>query len=174
MLKNRILLSLGSNLGDKYYNLKLALNELVQIEKIKVSSVYETSPVDEYNQEVFFNFCISGKTHLSLNNFFKWMQQSEKNVEEKLKKEGIDIVEKKLKGPRYIDIDIIFFGEEVVSTPILTIPHPSYHQRLFVLYPLLEIEPNIMDPKENIPVIDFLKKFSFEKQKIKRLTDQLS
>lgn len=60
------------------------------------------------------------------------------------------------KGPRLIDIDIIFYGNKLVNEEPLCIPHPSYRKRLFVLHPLLEIEPKAVDPESGLPVKEYL------------------
>lgn len=148
--RNKVILSLGSNLGSRQLFLQRGVERLKKVlGKTVISSVYETSPVDsDHNrrQPSYYNIVVSGYTDWSPEKFHKCTQKIEIAVTSQAIAEGFLFQEKRNKGPRYLDIDIIFFGKKTISTPNLCIPHPNYHERLFVLIPLLEIEPNKTDP----------------------------
>jgi 2-amino-4-hydroxy-6-hydroxymethyldihydropteridine diphosphokinase len=134
---NRAFLGLGSNLGNRENNILNAIHLLagqamINIEKI--SSLYETQPVGFLEQPYFLNAALWITTSLS----------PEKLLEVCL------CIEKRLGrtreihwGPRYIDIDILVYGEVEMATKLLTLPHPYMHKRKFVLVPLHEIAPNV-------------------------------
>jgi 2-amino-4-hydroxy-6-hydroxymethyldihydropteridine diphosphokinase len=132
-----VYLSLGSNLEDRRHNLELAIDFLKERLKIeKMSSIYETEPVGEKNQPKFLNMCIMGNTRLSAPTLLFMA----KGIESKLGRVPID-------SPRPIDIDIIFFGDQVINNPPqLMVPHPRMAERAFVLIPLAEIAPDVVHP----------------------------
>ena len=140
---NSIYLSLGSNIGDKAYNLKTALNKLSQILEIKkISSIYETEPLLHQNQDNFLNIIAevfySQKAENLLINI--------KDIEKKMGREATFRF-----GPRIIDIDIIFFNYQEINEDNLTIPHKEWKNRLFVIAPLYEIlDKKIDQSKYNI------------------------
>ena len=126
-----IILSLGSNIGDRETNLSLALLELASIAQIKsVSSIYETEALLMKNQANFYNIAIEIEYTKNANNLL-----------DEIKTIEINLGRKKIirYGPRIIDIDIIFFRGENISTDLLTIPHYAWRERLFVIEPLCEI-----------------------------------
>lgn len=134
-----VYLSLGSNLGDRYQNIKKAVAGLNSVSKIlSVSSIYLTSPVENTNQPWFYNCVIKISTKLSPKKLFETIKQIE------------DFMGRKRNGRRYqariIDIDIIFYGKKVIRTNSLSIPHIKAHKRAFVLYPMNEISPNFVHP----------------------------
>jgi 2-amino-4-hydroxy-6-hydroxymethyldihydropteridine diphosphokinase len=126
-----IILSLGSNIGDRKSNLTAALVELAKLVEIKgVSSIYESEPLLMTDQSSFYNIAIEIK-----------YSKTPKNLLDEIKKIEINLGRKKTVryGPRIIDIDIIFFDGENISTEMLTIPHYSWKNRLFVIEPICEI-----------------------------------
>ena len=126
-----IFLSLGSNIGDKKLNLINALNELSEYVNIKkVSSLYESDPLLFENQDNFYNIVIEieyEETAYDLLNIIK-------NIEIKLGRQTTFRY-----GPRIIDIDILFFNNQVIQEENLTIPHYDWHNRKFVVEPLSEL-----------------------------------
>ena len=133
-----VYLSLGSNLGDRAANLRTAvdfLRELGQV--VAVSSFYETEPMEVTDQPWFVNCAVALKTELMPRQFLSLMLK----IERKMGRRRI-----KPKGPRTIDIDILLFGNSIVHTPQLDVPHPAMHQRRFVLQPLAEIAPYVRHP----------------------------
>ncbi len=135
---HRIYLSMGSNLGDRRGHLATAIQRLHDIMEIeKVSSVYETEPVGYLEQPRFLNIAIAGTTRLSPQDFL----QRAKEIESALGRQ-----ETVRNGPRPIDIDIIFYDNLTLDSEPLTIPHPRMAERAFVLAPLAEIAPQVVDP----------------------------
>ncbi len=139
-MQSPILLSLGSNLGDREINLRTALECLEEagISVTSRSSLYETEPVDLQDQPNFVNLVCEVKTLLAPNQLLETCLTVEKDMGRERNQRW---------GPRKIDIDILFYGEEIIDQPQLQIPHPRLSQRRFVLVPLEEIAPSFRDPK---------------------------
>lgn len=131
-----VYLGLGSNLGDREGNIRNALRLLKKNFSIeKISSIIETDPVGFLDQEKFLNAVLKGKTQLSPLDLLLQIQ----SIEEKLGR-----IKTVRNGPRTIDIDILLYDQEKISTPHLTIPHPRMWERDFVVRLLKEIEPNVV------------------------------
>ena len=138
-----IFLSLGSNIGDKKLNIKNALSVLSEYVNIKkVSSLYESDPLLFENQDNFYNLVIEiefEKSAVDLLNIIK-------NIEIKLGRQKTFRY-----GPRIIDIDILFFNNQIIQEENLTIPHYDWHNRKFVVEPLSElINQKILIDESNI------------------------
>ena len=134
----QVYLGLGSNLGKRQANLERALkilSESVHIEQ--VSSLYETEPVGNIEQPLFLNAVCRAQTELGPLQLLSLI----KGVEASLGR-----VPGFPNAPRSIDLDIILYGDLVMETPELTIPHPRFTERAFVLIPLLEIAPELRHP----------------------------
>lgn len=130
-------LGLGSNLGDRQANLDKALEILSQRLRLeKVSSIYDSEPVGDIEQPRFLNLVCEVRTLLSPQGLLALA----KGIEARMGRTG------PTGAPRIIDIDILFYGDRVIETPELTIPHPRLHQRAFVLVPLVEIAPRLVHP----------------------------
>lgn len=130
MKSNIVYLAIGSNI-DPDKNIKLALKELAKLgEIIKVSNFIKTKPEGFLNQDDFLNGAVKFKTTLTPKNLLKEL----KNIEHLLKRNTPF-----RNGPRTIDLDIIFYGNLILKTPALIIPHPRTDKRFFVLKPLSEI-----------------------------------
>jgi 2-amino-4-hydroxy-6-hydroxymethyldihydropteridine diphosphokinase len=138
-VKEKVYVSLGSNLGDRTKNMQQALMALRQegIAVTKISSVYETEPVDYLDQPWFLNMAVEGETELAPAALLETLRGIETKMGSK---------KRIAKGPRLIDIDILLYAKEVVDTPELQIPHPRIHLRRFVLQPLAEIAPGVRHP----------------------------
>lgn len=134
-----VYLSLGSNLGEKFDNLKKAVFFLKkEFGEIQISNFYETKPLDYKNQSEFINCCIFFKTKKNCFEVFEKTRKIEKQLGQ---------FEKELRfGPRIIDIDIIFFSDKIINTPNLKIPHERMHKRAFVLFPLMDLNENFVHP----------------------------
>ena len=131
-------LSLGSNVGDREENLRAAIAKLGELGEIAaVSSFYETEPVDFTAQPWFLNCAVEIRTELTARAL---------SVEDPNDRAAMGRRRIQPKGPRNIDIDILLFGDSVISTPELQIPHPAMHERRFVLEPLAEIAPEARHP----------------------------
>ncbi len=141
-------LSLGSNLGDRRENLDKALDYLSQRTRlVKVSSVYDTEAVGNAEQPRFLNLVCQVSTRLAPAELLLLA----KGIERKLGRQP-----GKANAPRPIDIDILFFGDKVVNTPELVIPHPRLTERAFVLVPLAEIAPELKHPASDKTVKELL------------------
>ena len=136
----RILLSMGGNLGDREENLRKALRALRALEGvslIRVSHAYETEPLGDTAQPVFLNLAAEIETDLDPLELL----DAVKDIEERLGR-----VATRRWGPRKIDIDLILCGAKVIDSERLTVPHPEFRKRAFVLTPLAEIAPDAIDP----------------------------
>jgi|SRR5579872_1963913 len=141
-------LSLGSNLGDREAHLRKAITQLETVGRVKaVSSFYETEPVEFTQQSNFLNCAVALETPLAPTGLMPRLLEIERNL-------GRERVQKK--GPRTIDIDILLFGDLVVESPELTIPHAAMAQRKFVLEPLAEIAPDLVHPVTKITIRQLL------------------
>lgn len=133
-------LSLGSNLGDRAGNLLMAVRGLLEasIEVCKLSAIYETDAVEMGDAPAFLNMAAEVCT---VNVTPTQMMARLLRIEYLLGR-----TEKSMKRPRTIDLDIVFFGDRVMDTPFLTLPHPRMHMRRFVLTPMAEIAPYFVHP----------------------------
>jgi 2-amino-4-hydroxy-6-hydroxymethyldihydropteridine diphosphokinase len=134
-----VYLSLGSNLGDRERTLQEAIRHLHSADLMitRISSVYETSPRDLTAQPWFLNMVIEAETTLLPMRLLLRVL----NIERKMGRKRVVA-----KGPRVIDIDILFHGGATMDTPQLTIPHPRIAERRFVLEPLAELVPEFRHP----------------------------
>lgn len=137
-----VYLSLGTNMGDKKKNLLEAIEKIGKLENTKVTSqstILETEPFGYTEQDMFLNACIEIKT------LFTPQELLEKLL-------GIELEMGRVRtikwGPRIIDIDILFFDDEIIQDKNLAVPHPWISERMFVLEPLCEIAPNLIHPLE--------------------------
>ncbi|GAB4146014.1 MAG: 2-amino-4-hydroxy-6-hydroxymethyldihydropteridine diphosphokinase [Bacteroidia bacterium] len=148
--KRWILLSLGSNIGDREEQLrKAALNirEKLRVQDMICSSVYSTAPWGKTDQPEFLNMVIGFTSTMDAVE----MMEEILSVETAL---GRSRAEKW--GPRTIDIDMLYAGNEIIDHGILTLPHPGITERKFVLLPLAEIAPDFKDPRSGITVREML------------------
>lgn len=131
-------LSLGSNIGDRESHLRGAIASLESSgHVVAVSSFYETEPVEVPDQPWFLNCAVGLETRRTPQQLMAAALDIERAM-------GRNRTQKK--GPRTIDIDIVLFGNTVLASPELTIPHSAMHQRRFVLEPLAEIAPEARHP----------------------------
>lgn len=140
-----VYLGLGSNQGRREAWLRRALEELQapDLRLRRAGSLYETEPVGLLEQRWFLNQVAEFETELSPSALLRRTA----GVEEKLGRRRTVP-----NGPRTIDIDILLYGSAVVNTPSLRIPHPRYRERRFVLEPLAELAPGLIDPETKQPV----------------------
>lgn len=137
-------MALGSNMGDRLANLRSGLSALTEAVTVNaVSSVYESSAADYLEQPDFLNAVVRGVTRLSPEELLAVLMGAEarsgrrRNV---------------LRGPRPLDLDLIFYGSRVIRSDTLTVPHPRWSGRAFVCVPLLEVASELTDPNTARPV----------------------
>lgn len=134
------MLSLGSNLGNRYAYLlmaKYAIEKSLNAESI-MARVYSTPPWGDRNQPLFLNTVLILHTDAPPERIIEQLQ----SIEQEMGKKKI-----RNWGPRCIDIDILFYGIDVVDTDSLHIPHKHLHERAFVLAPLVDLLPDFVHPK---------------------------
>ncbi len=133
-----VYLGLGSNLGDRHQNMTRALELLAgKVCLEQVSSFYETEPVGYLEQPKFLNAVCCGTTSLTPEELLALAKDIERDLG---RMPGFP------NAPRPMDIDILFYGNEVIHLPQLTIPHPRLTERAFILIPLAEVVPELMHP----------------------------
>lgn len=146
-MEELVYLSLGSNLGDRF---KFLEDALLKIENrcgtIKaVSPFYESEPVGFVSENQFINLCLALETNLSPKILLKQTQAIEKESGRNKSGDSNYV-------SRNLDIDIIFYSNQTISSRTLSIPHPKYHERKFVLQPLNDIASNFIDPTSELSV----------------------
>lgn len=129
----KVYIGLGSNLGDREHYLRCAIESLRKTEEFtvqRVSRLYETEPVGNTKQPFFLNAVLEGQTSLSPKTLLATLKEIEK---------VLGRVHREKWGPREIDLDLLFYGDQVIQETDLTVPHPHLHERDFVLVPLSEL-----------------------------------
>lgn len=140
-----VYLCLGSNKGDRVGYVQQAtslLGELNDTKIIRTSSLYETQPWLEKETTWFVNAIIEIKTSFSVQDLLAECLRVEKQLGRNREKEEHF-------GERTIDIDILFYGKDIIEEENLQVPHKYLHQRAFVLVPFLELDPNFIHPELN-------------------------
>ncbi len=140
---SKVYLSVGTNLGNRENNISNCIDYLEKISEIKnISKIYETVPYKvQIEQDNFLNLALEI-------NFFESAENLLIEIN-KIEKELGRIRSSIRNEPREIDIDIIFFGNQIINKKDLVVPHPRFRERLFVLEPLNDIAPNFLDPITN-------------------------
>lgn len=143
--RKEVILSLGSNIGDRAKNLKNAILEIEKVFKceVKSSSFYQTEAWGFDTNELFLNCCVCFDTNFSPNEVLNLTQTIELKLG-RVKKSKNNTYES-----RVIDLDILYFEDLVLKSKNLTIPHPLLYDRLFVIKPLVEVRPLFVDPVKN-------------------------
>jgi 2-amino-4-hydroxy-6-hydroxymethyldihydropteridine diphosphokinase len=139
-------IGIGSNLGNALKNCQYAIKSISrakEIEIIKVSSFYKTEPIGIENQNLFINAVVEIKTTLSARNLFQNLQNIEKEMGRKKEVKG---------GPRIIDLDLLFYGQEVIQDADMIVPHPEIQKRRFVLEPLCETASYFIHPAFGVSI----------------------
>ena len=143
-------LILGSNIGDRISNIQTAINKirtnLGQV--VRVSSIYLTEPWGHMEQAAFYNQVVEIKTDLDAFEALNKLLTIE---------ESMGRIRKKKWAERIIDIDILYYDDQIINKRNLSIPHPGIPDRRFVLIPLCELIPDGIHPKLNVSNIDLLK-----------------
>ena len=154
-LKEIAAIALGSNLdspaGHRAANLELAIHHLANLGKvIAISSFYDTAPVGYLDQPRFLNGAVVLETELAPLELLDGLLAIEKTM-------GRDRSSTVAKGPRVIDLDLLLFGQTIMQTETLTVPHSAMWERRFVLEPLAEIAPEMVNPRNRLTVAQMLR-----------------
>lgn len=147
-----VILSLGSNVGDRLEYLKRAVVALLnsnELKNIKHSSVYETEPVDFIAQSKFLNLALLAESNLKPFELLNLCKKIESDLGR---------IKRNRWHEREIDIDIIFYNQAIINSNDLVIPHPRMHLRKFVLEPIVQLSPEFIHPVYNFSVEVLLKK----------------
>jgi 2-amino-4-hydroxy-6-hydroxymethyldihydropteridine diphosphokinase len=143
-----VTLALGSNIGDRKAALKAAIQGLAPYANvIKQSPIYETAAAYVTDQPPFLNMVVLAETKLEP----LPLLQALKRLETELGRAPTFRY-----GPRLLDIDIVFYGDEILTLPELTLPHPRLAEREFVLRPLADITPDWKHPSNGQTVAEML------------------
>jgi 2-amino-4-hydroxy-6-hydroxymethyldihydropteridine diphosphokinase len=145
----KVVLGLGSNVGNRQLFIRKAIKEISLLKGLNVitwSSVYQTEPWGLKNQRNFLNCTVICLCKLSPMELFKNLKKIEKKLGKKNRGKW---------APREIDIDILFFGNHIIKNKSVKIPHPMIAKRNFVLIPLMELVPDLIHPvlKKKISVL---------------------
>lgn len=140
-MENRSYIGLGSNINDRLKNIEKAIELLNESDcnVVKISSIYETKPYGYTEQNNFLNCVVKILTPLDLQELFEVTKKIEQEIGRKKREKW---------GPREIDLDILFFNDEIYSDEKLIVPHKDVMNRDFVLVPLCEIASGFVHPKE--------------------------
>ncbi|MDQ7797765.1 MAG: 2-amino-4-hydroxy-6-hydroxymethyldihydropteridine diphosphokinase [Candidatus Edwardsbacteria bacterium] len=159
----RAYIGLGSNLGKRLGNIRSAIAALEQVPGVIIrntSSVYETDPVGNVHQPKFLNSVMEIETRLPAAELLISLQRIEKHLGRK----------RQLKNePRIIDLDILYYDQLVTSTEQLTLPHAQAARRAFVMIPLLEIAPELVDPCSKKKISEILAGLDAKGQGVRKL-----
>lgn len=155
-----VYLSLGSNIGNRADNCRSAIEALKKNAGtvLAVSPLYQTSPLEIEDQDWFINGAVKLQTGRDPFDLLAVLRSIERAAGREAG--GIRF------GPRILDMDIIFFGQAVIDTASLTVPHPRMHKRGFVLQPLCDIDPNILHPVFGQTVRQLLENLDDHSQKV--------
>lgn len=149
---SKVLIGVGSNLGDREFLIRKAIESLRDLPHTivaRVSSLYDTDPVGDVEQPAFLNAVVWIETELEPRELLWQMLLIEKRMGR---------VRTQRWGPRPIDLDLLFYGKRIIDEPDLKVPHPEAERRAFVLIPLSEIDPEFIHPGTGEAIRKLVKK----------------
>jgi 2-amino-4-hydroxy-6-hydroxymethyldihydropteridine diphosphokinase len=164
---SRVFIGLGSNLGDRAKYLHRALLELINLHQTtikKYSSVYETEPIGTKGQPNFLNMVAELDSMLRPDDLVHELKEIELRVGRTLSEHW---------GPREIDLDLLYYGGEMVNETELQVPHPEISNRRFVLVPLKEIAADFQDPLRHLSIEELLQRCS-DTGAVRKTSQQIS
>jgi len=168
-MSESIFLSIGTNKGDKISNCKLATKKITLIsDVIRASSIYKTESWG-FSADFFLNFILEIKTDLNPFNLLNELIKIE-NQMGRFRKTNVSNTQYE---SRLIDIDILFFGNKIINSEKLIIPHPKLSDRNFILIPLCELSPSFICPISNKKIQDILKSCK-DKSSVDKIVDFIS
>lgn len=145
---HRVYIALGANLGNRMGSLRQAVRSLPPaVLPVRVSPVYETQPWGYAPQPAFLNAVLEAETGLKPGALLAYL----KEIEVRLGRQPSFRY-----GPRTIDLDVLFYDQQVITLPGLEIPHPRLHERAFVLVPLADLAPDFVHPVLQRTVLELL------------------
>ena len=148
----RVFVGIGSNLGDREFLIRKAvegLRDIPHTSVLRVSSLYDTDPVGEIDQPAYLNAVAWLESELDARTLLWHLLLIEKRMGR---------VRAQRWGPRSIDLDLLFHGDSQIDEPDLQVPHPEAHRRAFVLHPMLELDPDFVHPSLGETVKKMVKK----------------
>lgn len=156
-----VYLALGSNVGQRENNIREAIRRVAStaVEITKMSSIYETEPVDYLDQPWFLNAVVEARTALAPQQLLAYLRDIESQMGSQ---------KPFAKGPRLIDLDILLYDDLTIETPDLQVPHPRMLQRNFVLIPLAEIAAALRHPSWTASAAELLQRSRDASRVVKR------
>lgn len=143
-----IYLALGSNVGDSRAHIEKAVGLLGgSVSNITCAPIYRSKAVGYTDQADFFNTAVCGETNVTPTELLRFVKDVESRVGR---------IQRFRWGPREVDIDIIFYDQQIVNGPMLTIPHALFRERDFVLRPICDLAPELVDPVSGLSVKQLL------------------
>lgn len=143
-----VYLAIGSNVGDSRAHIEQAIDLLAgKLHDLRSAPLYASKAIGYTDQADFLNTAVCGRTDLSPTDLLVWLKSLEQRVGRTASFRW---------GPREIDIDIIFYGDQVIDNERLTVPHPAFRERDFVLQPLSDLNPSLTDPVTGQTVSELL------------------
>lgn len=143
-----VYLAIGSNVGDSRAHIEQAIDLLAgKLHDLRSAPLYASKAIGYTDQADFLNTAVRGRTDLSPTDLLVWLKSLEQRVGRTASFRW---------GPREIDIDIIFYGDKVIDNERLTVPHPAFRERDFVLQPLSDLNPSLTDPVTGQTVSELL------------------
>ena len=149
-VEGRVYLGLGSNTGDSVETLRRAVEALGEaLSRLRVSSLWISAPRYVLDQPSYYNLAVEAECGLEPEALLDFTSALEARF-------GRDRSRERPKGPRSLDIDLLLYGQVLLDTDRLVLPHPGIEERKFVLLPLVELAPALVDPRSGRPYLESL------------------